>query len=385
MALMKCFKLLTGCLVLFIIWVSCANHVIVHDTNLTISLRWVKSYPGESKDEVVTGLAWNLSFLGAELPTGSLNQAIQWEDSHFTLDLSQVGFRTSAQESFIELINFLKSSDEYRARGGIDLGRFIMLTLNSTNHYYAITGAPRTYSAFRAQYIFDEKKAGISPSTIAFGDRLIELSTGSRLDKIAFVATEGEGSIKDGTFVAREFETLDFMKNGQLRFALYDMNGNLKLAASKSLTAAGKPSKCLWCHELGLQKPFNDAPQLSGYYTTEEFKGKLDERTNLIHAYRNTLSSEINFSKTQDHTKGELLYLAFMEPSAERLAEEWSISVEEVKQALIHISTHEHDEFSFLGDKLYHRKDIDHLAPYETVQVPEDPRNLSQYEPDFIH
>ena len=38
------------------------------DPALSIELRWIESYEGESRSDVETGLLWTLSFLGAELP-----------------------------------------------------------------------------------------------------------------------------------------------------------------------------------------------------------------------------------------------------------------------------------------------------------------------------
>lgn len=382
---MRFLKLLVIGLILFICWNSCVFDDISPEHDLKINLRWVKSYPTQTQEEIITGLAWTLSFLGAEFPKESLQRAVQWQGTLLTLDISQVGFNEGAQDAFNILIKFLKTSEEYSIHGGIDIGRFVMLTLNSTNHYYAITGVPDNLTVFRAQYDFDEKKAAVLVSTIAFGNRLVEISKADQFSNVAFIATEGKGSISDGTFKAEEFETIDVMRNGQLRFALYDINGDLKTAASKSLTAAGKPAKCFWCHETALQIPFNDNHELSGYYSTEEFKSKINDRMDLIRSYRPTLHSDIDFSKTSDHTKAELLYLAFMEPSAERLAEEWGISVKEVRDKLAGMATHPHHEFSFLGDALYVRKDIENFAPYQNIQVPEDPRNLSLYEPDFIN
>jgi hypothetical protein len=264
---MKFFKLFVLSLALFICWNACTYNDLEPEKkeDLQITLRWVKAYSTETKEDIVTGLAWSLSFLGAELPEGSLLQAIQWQsETHFLIDFAKVGFSTVAQSALKKIIPVLKSSEEYTIRNGIDVGRFVMLTLNSTNHYFAITGVPEKYQSFRALYSFDEKKAAIVISTIAFGNRLIELSVADRATQIAFVALEGEGSLEEGTFVSEEIETIDIMKNGQLRIGLYDMNGNLKAAASPSLTAAGKPAKCLWCHETSLQPPFNDNHTLTG-------------------------------------------------------------------------------------------------------------------------
>ncbi len=385
---MKFFKLFVLSLALFICWNACTYNDLEPEKkeDLQITLRWVKAYSTETKEDIVTGLAWSLSFLGAELPEGSLLQAIQWQsETHFLIDFARVGFSTVAQSALKKIIPVLKSSEEYTIRNGIDVGRFVMLTLNSTNHYFAITGVPEKYQSFRTLYSFDEKKAAIVISTIAFGNRLIELSVADRATQIAFVALEGEGSLEEGTFVSEEIETIDIMKNGQLRIGLYDMNGNLKAAASPSLTAAGKPAKCLWCHETSLQPPFNDNHTLTGYYTTAEFKQKIEERTTLIEAYRATLKSDIDFTKQFLHTKAELLYLSFIEPSAERLAEEWGLTIDETKAKLAGLSTHEHNEFSFLGDALYYREDVEGLSPFKPIRVPDQSRNKSVYEPDFIH
>jgi hypothetical protein len=380
---MKLLRILTVAIVSLILWNSCKYHDLgIKPDNLQINLRWVKAYPTETKADVVTGLTWSMSFLGARSPADS---AIRWaNETQFLLDVEKLGFNGEAQSAWRAILDTLKASDEYNVQGAIDVGRFVTLTLNSTNHYYAITGAKSRYADFRAKYNFDEKKAAIVKSTIAFGSRLIEISDAKEFEEIAFVATEGEGSIESNTFIEKEFEALDLMPNGQLRFALYDLNGNLKTSASKSLTAAGKPAKCLWCHETSLIPPFVDDHQLSGYYSSEEFKNILANRTEMIRAYREKLGAKI-FTAIPNHTKAELLYLSFMEPSSSRLASEWGLAESEIEKKLDEQATHPHHEFSFLGETLYNRNEIDHFAPYRNIQTPSDPRNASADEPDFIH
>ncbi len=384
---MKLVRVFVAGIMLFIVWSSCSENEMKENPNdFKINLRWVKAYPLETKQDIEAGITWALSFLGATLPKGSLAEGIQWKNEQiFNLNLDKLGISDESHASWKAILDTLKNSEEYSLRGGIDLGRFVMLTLNSTNHYYALTGAKHRYVDFRSAYNFDEKKAGIILSTVAFGNRLIEISTATQFNEIAFVAAEGEGSLADDSFEPKEFEAMNFMANGQLRFALYDINGNLKLAASKSLTAAGKPAKCLWCHEISLLPPFDDDSHVQGYYSTDEFKSKIEERTQLVKAYRETLHAEIDFTKVQDHTKAELLYLSFMEPSAERLALEWGMSVNQVEVILSNVDTHAHHEFSFLGDKLYFRQDVEQFAPFDMIQLPDDARNASAYEPDFIH
>jgi hypothetical protein len=367
------------------IWYSCVNHDLTQPTtDLQIHLRWVKNYSSETKEDVDAGILWTLSFLGAEFETGKFQEAVKWTSTTTCiLDVSDLGYSTQTKEAWREILLVMKDSEEYRVRGSFDLGRFVMLTLNSTHHYYAITNAKESLDQFRMRYSFLEKRAGVLVSSIAHGNRIVEISNGALFSQVAFIGIEGEGSIEEGDFIAREFEAMDFMPNGQLRFALYDEDGNLKTAASSSLTRAGKPAKCLWCHETKLLPPFDDDHNLSGYWSSAEFKSILADRMSIVSSYRENISTEINFPAPQDHTKAELLYLAFMEPSAERLAIEWGISVDDVKSKLSGLATHPHPEFAFLGEALYHRSDVDQFAPYITMKVPEDAREPSLYEPDF--
>jgi hypothetical protein len=384
---MSVIKTLIAILAIFIVWSSCVyNGVKPEATELTIDLRWVKAYPAEDKDKITTGVMWGLSYLGASLPKGSINRAIYWKANNtFTLDIGGAGFSEASLDKWAALLDALRNSEEYKRNGGIDLGRFMTLTLNSTNHYYAITGAHTTLESFRAQYRFDPKKAAIIQSTIAFGTRVIEISnTDNQFSKIAFIAAEGTGSVPEHTFSEEEFEAMDLMPNGQLRFALYTREGKLKTSASPSLTNAGKPAKCFWCHETHLIAPFEDYPSTQGYYTREEFTSIVAGRVKLIEDYRKELDSDLDFARTSDHTQAELLYISFMEPSAERLALEWGITVDEVKQKIKDAKIHTHKEFSFLGEALYSRKDIDHLAPYSVIGVPDDARDFSSNEPAII-
>ena len=379
---MRIFRVVMVVLVGVILWNSCSDD---HEYNeeFTINLNWSRAYPAEKKEDIVTGLQWNLSFLGAELPSSF--EIIWVTDDRVMLDISKAGFSESSLQAWRELISVIKESDEYTKRQGIDVGRFIMLTLNSTNHYYAITGAKRSLADFRSQFNFQNKKAVIINSSIAAGHRVIELSEGSTFSSIAFVGIEGTNSVIDGTFEPKEYEAMDLMPNGQLRYALYDGEGKLKTTATAALTLAGRPAKCSWCHEINLIPSFDESPEaVAGYYSDEEFNSMIDERIAIISTYRSKLTSGVDFSKTQDHTKAELLYLSFMEPSAERLALEWGLSVSEVKSRLVGKTITSNNEFPFLGSELYVRSEIDDLAPFDVIRVPDDPRNHSDYEPEII-
>jgi len=362
---------------------SCAAPPAPSDPDLSIELRWIESYGGESRSDVEVGLLWTLSFLGASLPADG-PPALSWRGDVVTLRLDHAGIGPEALAQWKRLLTALKANDEYRDMGALDVGRFVALTLCSSNHYYALTGAEPSYERAYARHEFASQHVAIVESAVSHGDRLIEVSESATVGEIAFVAHEGPGSIHLGTFAVEEHELLDVMANGQLRFALYAADGILKPAASAALTAAGKPGKCLWCHEIALSRPFAGLTSVPGYRSLGEFERLISQRMDSLQHARSKLDSLIDFRRTQDHTYAELLYISFYEPSAERIAGEWNVPVARVREALIGLPTHAHQEFDFLGDRLYRRSDIDALAPYRALTPPTDPREPSAYEPDLL-
>jgi hypothetical protein len=352
------------------------------DPRDVIELRWPKAYPGESRADVETGLLWGLSLLGAKLPDGA--RVIEWHDDVMTVDLARAQLLEETVPAWRQLVAAMKASGEYQVRGALDIGRFLALTLGSPNHYYALTGANADYAQARKHYRFDPRKAAIVQSGVAHGSRLVEISTADSAAQIAFVAFEGTGSPVNGTFMARELELLDVMPNGQLRFALYDLDGRLKHGATPELTRAGKPAKCMWCHESGVMPTLIDYRGASGYYDRREFEAVADKRRALLQRYRDGLDMQIDYRKRQDHTYAELLYLTFEEPSRERLALEWGLPQERVAELLHGLPTHAQTEFAFLGSELYRREDVERLAPYAVLAAPQSVRELSAHEPDVI-
>lgn len=342
------------------------------DPRDVIELRWVKAYPRESRSDVETGLLWGLSLLGAELPADA--RVIRWHDDQVTVDLARARVLDGTQPAWRSFIASLKASGEYRERGALDVGRFMTLALGS--HYYELTGAVPGYAAARARYRFDERPAAIVHSAVALGSRRIDISEADRAEQVAFVGYEGHGSFADGSFAPHELELLDTMPNGQIRFALYDLDGHLKAAATPELTAAGRPAKCMWCHESHLQPTFVDYPPVSGFYGRAEFEAKVAQRQALLNAYRDGLKTQIRYRNLQDHTYAELLYLTFEEPSRERLALEWGVSVDRAAEILRGKPTHAQAEFHWLGSELYWREDVDGLAPYAVLAAPRDVREL---------
>lgn len=353
------------------------------DPDLSIELRWIKSYSRESRSDVEVGLLWTLSFLGATLPVDGPD-ALSWRANVVTLRLDHAGIGPEVLPQWKRLLASFKASEEYRDMGALDVGRFVALTLCSSNHYYALTGAETSYERAYARREFATQHFAIVESSVSHGNRLIEVAEGSSASDIAFIAQEGRGSISLGTFAVEEHELLDVMANGQLRFALYAAGGALKPAASRTRTAAGKPGKCLWCHEIALSRPFDGRTSVPGYGSLGEFERLIAQRMEVLRSARSKLDSRIDFARTQDHTYAELLYISFYEPSAERIAGEWNVPVAGVREALNALPTHAHAEFDFLGDRLYRRSDIDSLAPYGVLAPPTDPREPSNYEPDLL-
>ena len=362
---------------------GCADPPPPGDPDLSIELRWIESYDGESRSDVETGLLWTLSFLGAALPADGPDP-LSWRDDVVTLRLDYAGIDAAVLAHWERLLASMKASEEYRVMGALDIGRFVAMTLCSSNHYFALTGADARYERAYANHAFGPERVAIVESAVAHGNRLLEIAEGSTLADVAFVAHEGSGSVPEQTFVEKEHELLDIMANGQLRFALYDADGALKPVADHTLTQAGKPAKCLWCHETHLLRPFYGRTSVAGYVSLAAFEQRIAGRMEELRIARSKLASRIDFRREQDHTYAELLYIAFYEPSAERVAREWGVPVARVQETLSRLPTHAHHEFDFLGPRLYRRSDIDALAPYGVLEPPTDPRELSAYEPDLL-
>lgn len=110
----------------------------------------------------------------------------------------------------------------------------------------------------------------------------------------------------------------------------------------------------------------------------------IDSANQVLNAYRSMLSSDLDFEKQPEHTQSELLYISFMEPSAQHVAREWGWPLEEVELLLSGNSTHTFPEFPFLG-QLHHRRLIDSLAPYGTEAVPGSVREPNGAEPNYFN
>lgn len=372
---------------IILLTIACTSDKLADPSDLKIRLQYYYNAHSPDPQSLENGLKWYFSYLGATLPKGQLAAAIEWKSNTnsialLEIDGSKLGFSTTAQTALKQIIQTIKNSAAYKEKNYMDLGRFVVLTLNSSNHYYAITGVYPTFNAFKNAYNFEDT-AVISldngASSVTSGNRIIyqTKSPTSDFQKMAFIALEGTGDVQQGNFEASDFEVFDFMPNGQPRFAIYDKNGALKTAVPPTLGEAGKPAKCMWCHESQIQPNF-----VFQHPQTAAFNQNIRQKNAVLNSSRNQFDSDLSYLLLQEHHFAELLYISFMEPSAERLAQEWNYTLQETQIVLQNYSTHIHPEYPQLGN-LYDRSAIDHLNPSPVLQTPESAHEASFYEPSF--
>lgn len=357
-----------------LLFCSCTN-----TQDYEINLKWNKAYEQDTFKRSVTGLKWALSYLGSTLANNSLQKGITYKDSIITLNLKQLGFSEDAKETLAKLQFIFKNSENYKKNNTMDLGRYIALTFGNSNHYYAIVGVPKSLNYFENLYKFDSITGYIDNSSVSKVDRIISFSKISTNNKQGFISAEVDSISKE----VLEYETMEIMPNGQLRFGIYDEKGNLKDAANSSITRAGKPAKCIWCHEVVVQPLFRQQKNHKGYLSFMKFNDTLKYFNHKLQDYQDSKWKDKSLRNKKLHTELELLYISFMEPTAERISREWNMTLMEVKQKTSHLKTHNHKEFPFLGN-LYHRKDIDLLAPFRYLEVPESIREKSNNKTNLL-
>ncbi|MBK7939139.1 MAG: hypothetical protein IPJ82_19585 [Lewinellaceae bacterium] len=172
------------------------------------------------------------------------------------------------------------------------------------------------------------------------------------------------------------------MPNGQLRFAIYDRNGQLEPATPAILGDAGKPGKCMWCHESALQILRTSTHRVPGHISPEAFTNEMKSANLRLRNYQNGLNTEVHFYDKFEHVHQEKIYIAFMEPSARRLSWEWGLPLKKVEELVKYLQPHTHHEFPEMG-QLYDREQIWHLAPFRTAKTPASVREPSPDEPNF--
>lgn len=350
-----------------------------------LNIHYTLNYGDDSWEKNRIGLIWTLSYLGAELPRKSFDKSIKWVgDKTFCLNFTKLGFNDAALNALGIICDSLKTTDVYQKTNSIDLGHFISLTLGSSWHYYEITGVPKTYAEFILQHDFREYEVfPITHSTVSEHHRILKFNIKDSIINSVFVAEEGVGKVDSGTFIPSEFETMDVMKNGQLRFMVYDIKGNLIPAGKKSFGESGKPAKCIWCHEINIQPLFRATDTIKGFLSPNLFQEIIKKQNTLLKAYRAKLNSDVDFSKLQHHAYQELIYISFMEPSIKRLSQEWKIPVEKLITLLKDKPKHTHHEFKFLGELML-REDVSEAAIHKTGKIPFSIREENESEPNYF-
>lgn len=375
MRLMKKFLFIS----ILLLFVSCESDTYYelqnHDTALY--LKWNKAYPDDTMDKSLIGLKWGLSYVGAKLPA-SLN-GISTSNNVISINITKLGFSESAIEKLSKLNLKIKESQEYRTTNAIDLGRYITLLLGASEHYYEIVGVPNRLDAILNQYTLSPEKGYVNNSNVSFEHRIIQFSEQNGFNQV-FISKE----IDPNSGQIHEYETIELLPNGQLRFGIFDANGNRKNNADASYGKAGKPGKCMWCHESSINQMYTSQNDFTGYLSASAFQNKLINYKESNRILKLTLVDGVDFSQTQQHTLTELLYISFMEPSAERLSLEWGIPLTQVQSLLSNLPTHIYAEFPFLGN-LYNRKDIESLAPFQGLSVSSSVREQSIIEVNHLN
>lgn len=354
------------------------------DFNLSVELHWTPGLLMNDQSNLETGISWTMSSLGASLPRGSLSRGLVWQNENvFVLNFKEMGFSQNALRAIRRILRELKESEEFIENGHLELGRLMTLMLNSSFHYYEITQAPKTIAEFRSLYRFNDKRVTVVNSTISTSHRLLEVADADVYAQIAHIGSEsGEDFLPNKRFEPTEFEVLDLMPNGQLRYAIYGEDGRLKPFANENLTAAGRPTKCMWCHEVVIQPFFstNAVLDTDSTLTQDEFLEIRGIQMGWVTDYRLQLDSDLDFNNTGDHQFMEWIYEDFLEPDAAYLATEWGLRLDQVATILAALVPHSRNGIP----GYYHRKDVDSLAPFGSVRVPESGRERSDYEPNFF-
>ncbi|GEP49656.1 hypothetical protein FNO01nite_03280 [Flavobacterium noncentrifugens] len=369
--------------ILFVFFLlSCANNsasdlMADADTFETLNLKWNKAYPDDNIQKSSIGLEWALSYCGAILPNapGGINVGTEI----ITLNLSELGFTDAALEKLYKLHQKIKSSPEYQANGTIDLGRYVTLLLGAPEHYYRIVGIPEKLDDVLSNYNLLPEKGYVNHSGVSLEHRILRFSEQKKLNQV-FVSSEVD-SVSGAVY---EYETIEIIPNGQIRFGIFDADGNRKNNADALHSNAGKPAKCMWCHESIIQPLYNVQGNFPEFLTYLQLKEKLINFNQLLQNQKYALTTGVDFSQNQQNTLTELLYISFMEPSAERLALEWNLPLANVQSLLLGLPTHTYHEFPFLGN-LYDRNMIENLAPHKGLSVSSSVREASETEVNHIN
>lgn len=380
-------KLSFGFLFFFMLLHEACTYNHLPESNKTILLNWYPAPANQTKEEFTTGLVWMFSYLGAKLPADKFDEGVKFVSSNkIEIDFEALGFADFALNYLKILVSKIKQTEEYKITGGIDAGRFFALCFNSSYHYYKITGVAPSFITFKNKFqTFVFKTFACDTSAVAYSSRVLNYNiVPNDILSNFFFAQQGKGYFTQGNFIKSEvIEAFDYMENGQPRFAVYNEAGLLFAPSHPDEHPAGKPAKCMWCHESGMQPLIFPTDNIIGYETAENFTFARQTFTNRLEVFHKSTGSRLDFSKKNAHGQGELIYLLFYEPDITRLSQEWQMSEGNIKALLTGVPSHNNQEYPFLKE-VYYRKDIEHLAPYKSILVTDEMRESSAFEPNYL-
>ena len=342
-----------------------------------INLKWNPSYPNENIEDALTGLFWCLSHVGAH-NTNANASGIEVSSNNILLKTASLGFSTQAQESIGALHQSIIRSQEYIQNNSIDLGRYITLLIGASNHYYRITGIPAKLDQQMANYSLLSETGFVNNSSISDHHRTLQFSEQKGLNQL-FISTE----IDSITGSILEFETMELMDNGQFKYAIYDSDSQRISAALTDASNAGKPAKCMWCHESNVNPMFKTQNDYAGFLTFQQLQDTLVHFRSQLNSKQAFLPDGVDFSQKQAHTQMELQYIMFKQPSPMRLANEWNMTINEVTQLLTNETRFNYPEFPFLPLG-YNRNDIEKHAPVRGLLTSGSVRERSPFEVNYI-
>ena len=329
----------------------------------TINLKWYPSYETETQAKVKTGLKWIMAYLGANDLASNFDHAASWKsDNVIVLDVEPLGFDQRTLDVWKIVLNDLKASKAYRNDDFLDIGAFVMKTFTNTWTYYALTGVEQSYSDFVGTYDFSGEKKYIvkqGESCVSSLNRLINVAQGETITETAFISSESI-STKLGKEDVKELEVFDFMRNGQIRFAIYDQKGALKAGADGQHSIAGKPSKCMWCHESQIAKLRFVKSSVEGFENARAFKRLIRKKNKQLRTYFRENDQQFVLDSARHHSYAELLYVNYQTPTLTRLRNE---GYQEEEIDAIRQWVHPNEEYWFLDslimDSVVYRSALD--------------------------
>lgn len=356
--------------------VSCLKSKTIPYESDTIILRWHKSYDSNTFQNAIDALDWGLSHIGAKNRISSENQLGAL--NRLIVDPDLIGLPHEGEQVLRQLHTVLVQSEFYKKNGWLDVGQYLTFLIGSSPHYYALTGVPYYLNEWEEQYEILSVAGYINNSGISVNPREVNFS--QQVDLNQFFVSKEIDSISNE---ALEFEAFDIMENGQLRFGVYDANGNRINVAAPVFSNAGKPGKCMWCHESAIQPLLSPQINLQGYLPAEQLDDTL-WYYRLNHKNQQALLlNGVDFTDMGGHVGMELSYISYLEPSAEQLALEWGVEVEEVLSILSELETHEQEEYPFLGERFW-RHEVNEFSPISFLASPKDVRESTGQEINLL-